>query len=155
MALLSGTGFRGFRRPVDSRRYGRSGSKNSKIRLTDTCDVIAVLSGFDAPVILRPKSSDHHVVVGEAYVHGLMSGEAILGPLPPGWQTQADRSQQGIMYQKFTKGSDGAVLGDPRLGPLSAEFGWHDQTAFREHDPRLLPEALKYRRLNMQTFQLC
>src|SRR5690242_20499129 len=55
-------------------------------KLTKTDDVIAVLLGFDAPVILRPKANGHLEFVGEAYVHGLMNGDAILGPLPFGWQ---------------------------------------------------------------------
>lgn len=66
-------------------------------------DVIAVLLGFDAPVILRPGVSDHYASVGETYVHGLMSGEAILGPLPPVWRAQAHRSQRGLMIYIFTR----------------------------------------------------
>jgi hypothetical protein len=114
-----------------------------------------VLLGFDAPVILRPKANGHYVVVGEAYVHGLMSGEAILGPFPTGWQAQADRNQQGVVVQTFTRSSDEAVYDDPRLVPLSAENGWNDETAHLENDPRLLPDALKFRGVRIQTFQLC
>ena len=51
-----------------------------------TDDVIAVLLGFDAPIILRLKANGCFEFVGEAYVYGLMNGEAILGPLPSGWQ---------------------------------------------------------------------
>ena len=126
-----------------------------KTQLTEKDDIIVVLLGFDAPVILRPKANGHHVIIGEAYVHGLMSGEAVLGPLPCGWRAQAYRSQQGVMSQNFTKDSKTAVMDDPRIGPLSAEFEWRDQTALPEFDPRLSPKALKYRGVDIQTFYLC
>ncbi|KAL1798187.1 hypothetical protein ACET3X_002224 [Alternaria dauci] len=153
-------GFHGFQNSVQDFTQGRRFFKSQEYMgfgaqsIADG-DIIAVLLGFDAPVILRPKASGLHMIVGEAYVHGLMSGEAILGPLPSGWLAQAARSQQGAMFQKFTKGSDGAVLYDPRLGPLWEVFGWHDQTALPANDPRLLPSALQYRGVNVQTFQLC
>jgi hypothetical protein len=38
-------------------------------------DEIFVLAGSSVPFILRPEGG-HHLVVGEAYVHGLMDGEA-------------------------------------------------------------------------------
>ena len=92
-------------------------------------------------MVLRPKANGRHVIVGEAYVHGLMSGEAILGPLPCGWRAQADRSHQGVMVQSFTKSSDDAVVEDPRLGPLSAELNGVTRLAFpntiRDCCPRL------------------
>jgi len=126
-----------------------------KTQLTEKGDIITVLLGFDAPMVLRPKANGHHAIIGEAYVHGLMNGEAILGPLPCGWRAQANRDQQGVMFQNFTKDSDDAVMDDPRLGPLSAEFEWCDQTTLPEFDPRLSPKALKYRGVDIRTFHLC
>ena len=126
-----------------------------KTQLTAEGDIIAVLLGFDAPVVLRPKANGHHAIIGEAYVHGLMNGEAILGRLPCGWRAQAYRSHQGIMFQNFKKDSDDAVKDDPRLGPLSAEFEWRYQTALPEFDPRLSSKALKYRGVDVQTIHLC
>ncbi len=39
-------------------------------------DKICVLFGCSVPVILR-KVGDHHIFIGESYVHGIMDGEAI------------------------------------------------------------------------------
>jgi hypothetical protein len=39
-------------------------------------DVIAVLSGCRVPMVLRPRDG-YYIVVGDAYVHGIMDGEAI------------------------------------------------------------------------------
>ena len=38
-------------------------------------DAIAVLTGGQLPIVLR-SCGDHHTVVGDAYVHGVMQGEA-------------------------------------------------------------------------------
>lgn len=48
------------------------------IGLPDTCfgDLVCVFLGSKIPFIIRRKG-DHYVLVGESYVHGLMSGEAI------------------------------------------------------------------------------
>jgi hypothetical protein len=46
--------------------------------LTSTGDLICVLYGCHAPVILRPSDgSQHYTLIGDAYVHGLMDGEAL------------------------------------------------------------------------------
>lgn len=39
-------------------------------------DMISVLAGSDAPVLLRPTDDGHHFV-GTCYIHGIMNGEAI------------------------------------------------------------------------------
>jgi hypothetical protein len=124
-------------------------------KLTKTDDVIAVLLGFDAPVILRPKANGHLEFVGEAYVHGLMNGDATLGPLPFGWQAQADRNQHGLMVQTFTQISGVAVEEDPRLEHQLANHEGSDETDKPNHDTRLLPGALKTRGVATQTFQIC
>jgi hypothetical protein len=53
-----------------------------------TGDHICVILGCDAPLVLRqvPDSDGRYHVVGECYVHGLMFGEALLGPPPNPWQ---------------------------------------------------------------------
>jgi hypothetical protein len=41
-------------------------------------DIVCVLFGGSKPYVLRPiPHTDHHLFVGECYVHGLMDGEAI------------------------------------------------------------------------------
>jgi Heterokaryon incompatibility protein (HET) len=50
--------------------------------ITQPGDVVCVLLGCRAPMILRPNGTGGHLVVGESFIHGLSKGEAILGPLP-------------------------------------------------------------------------
>lgn len=97
----------------------------------------------------------HVEFVGEAYVYGLMNGEAILGPLPSSWQAQADRNQQGLMVQAFTRSSEAAVEEDPRLEHQFANLEGIEETDQLDHDSRLLPGALKIQGVAMQTFQIC
>ncbi|KAF1911339.1 hypothetical protein BDU57DRAFT_543229 [Ampelomyces quisqualis] len=40
-------------------------------------DVVAVIAGAQLPSILRPRDSGKHELVGEAYVDGIMDGEAV------------------------------------------------------------------------------
>ena len=54
---------------------GRLGLCPAKVQKDDT---IAVLKGCHAPVIIRARQ-DHWVIVGEAYVVGMMSGEVVSG----------------------------------------------------------------------------
>jgi hypothetical protein len=42
-------------------------------------DIIAVILGLDTPLVLRRAGSDSYRIVGEAYVHGIMDGEAMKG----------------------------------------------------------------------------
>jgi hypothetical protein len=43
---------------------------------TEEGDRIAILSGGNLPVILRPNGDDYYRLVGPCYVHGIMDGEA-------------------------------------------------------------------------------
>ena len=45
-------------------------------------DVVAVLLGCRRPIILRPCQNHTYLVIGEAYSHGVMTAEALFGPLP-------------------------------------------------------------------------
>ncbi|KAF2000856.1 HET-domain-containing protein, partial [Amniculicola lignicola CBS 123094] len=67
-------------------------------------DLICVLLGYGSPVILRPLGDDKYKFIGRAYVHGLMDGEAILGPLPPGWRVKYEFSRTGNALQVFLFG---------------------------------------------------
>jgi hypothetical protein len=40
-------------------------------------DVVALFTGGRVPIILRPETGKHYTVVGDAYVHGIMNGEAM------------------------------------------------------------------------------
>jgi hypothetical protein len=39
-------------------------------------DIVCVLLGGSVPYILRPKD-DYYILIGEAYVHGIMDGEVL------------------------------------------------------------------------------
>jgi hypothetical protein len=39
-------------------------------------DVVAVLTGGTMPIVLRPHNG-YYTVVGDAYIHGIMDGEAL------------------------------------------------------------------------------
>jgi hypothetical protein len=40
-------------------------------------DVVALFTGGRVPIILRPGEGKHYTVIGDAYVHGIMDGEAM------------------------------------------------------------------------------
>jgi hypothetical protein len=98
-----------------------------------------------------------------------MDSEGLLGPLPKPWKVLLSNTS----IQRFFNSLTGATtLEDPRFGPLPP--GWeriqynktqddpHVVDRFRNmvtgeeinSDPRLLPEALKSRGINLQVFQL-
>ncbi|CAL8574397.1 hypothetical protein XPA_000357 [Xanthoria parietina] len=52
---------------------------------TEAGDWICVVLGCRSPLILRPRDSLNHEVVGECYMDGIMAGEALLGELPRNW----------------------------------------------------------------------
>lgn len=133
-----------------------------------------MLLGFDAPVILRRQANGHYTFVSEAYVHGLMNGEAILGSFPAGWQVQAERSKQGLMIQAFSKVDSPAelIFEDPRLENLSTGWAMNDTETLQSssffngadmthqddsigNDPRLNPETLSTRGVKLETFRIC
>lgn len=143
-------------------------------------DLIAVVLGCDRPLVLRPLDDDTFILVGDAYVYGLHDARPFLGPLPHGWRVQlAERHFEGYWRQiKFINEVTGEVaIEDPRLEPLS--HGWervepeelggprdvNDSrfcTYFRntangdivDYDPRMLPDALEARGVNLETFVL-
>lgn len=40
--------------------------------ITLATDLIAIVAGYDMPVILRPIDNDRHILIGDCYVHGMM-----------------------------------------------------------------------------------
>lgn len=54
--------------------------------LTEVGDRVCVILGWDTPLILRPTTTGHWLVVGSCYCHGLMNAEGLLGPLPGAYQ---------------------------------------------------------------------
>ncbi|KAM7192098.1 Heterokaryon incompatibility protein (HET) domain containing protein [Rhypophila sp. PSN 637] len=138
-------------------------------------DVIAVVLGCDAPMVLRPhRESSTYAVVGQAYCHGLHDATALLGPLPHPWHVQVFEDNTGnLAIYRFHNPETGELSDeDPRLDPLPAE--WEritrgrtedDPQSFQcfrnkstgetiDYDPRLSPDALRARGVDIRTFCL-
>jgi len=135
---------------------------------------VAVLLGCCNPTILRPT---HHPgtfqVVGEAYCDGFMSGEALLGSLPNGFEAAHKFiEEEKVYYWGFLNSETGIIQGeDPRLSQISLPTGWkvknHELKWWQNWvvndisgedkgygDPRLLPESLRERGVEIQRFDL-
>jgi hypothetical protein len=129
--------------------------------------------GTYAPLILRQTPSGHFNVVGESYVHGLSDAVGILGPLPDEWKVIIRGDAFGRPTLRFVHLSNNEeTLNDPRLGPLPSD--WERATYERSvddpaiferfknritgelvnYDPRLSPERLQARGIELQSFRL-
>ncbi|KAH7380692.1 heterokaryon incompatibility protein-domain-containing protein [Pyrenochaeta sp. MPI-SDFR-AT-0127] len=148
-------------------------------------DKLCVLLGYNYPVLLRPTDPNGRLVekyrvVGPTYVHGLMEGQAILGPIPAPWKMvirnpeklQTSYSAVAVDPSFYNPDTGEGTRQDPRLGALSHEWEqahkvdesrigvfvqYHRNTNTGEminSDPRLLPEALKSRGIPLQTIIL-
>ncbi|KAF2833421.1 hypothetical protein CC86DRAFT_9574 [Ophiobolus disseminans] len=140
-------------------------------------DKVSIPLGSREPILLRPKTSDnavqHHQVVGISYIHGLMEGQAILGPISVPWRMVIETITPVTI--EFRNSQTGEMTReDPRLDPLPHDSRWvkiekKDETrspyAIQHYkhldtgqvltsDPRLLPEALRARGVNVETFIL-
>ncbi|SMR60919.1 unnamed protein product [Zymoseptoria tritici ST99CH_1E4] len=87
-------------------------------------DAVCVIRGCGAPMVLRPvmDETDIFTVVGEAYVHGMMDGEAILGPLPPSYTVRYRRLSDGHYQQHFFR-SDSAGNEERTTDPRRSNVG--------------------------------
>lgn len=140
-------------------------------------DKVCVLLGCRYPTILRPvpaQSSGHeqHTVLGPSYIHGLMEGQALLGPLPQQW-TMVVESFYPIRFAFYDPETQDLIRDDPRLGAVRDEWeeidDMEDETRsvyaldhFRhresgqviDSDPRMLPEELRERGVKLERFIL-
>ena len=136
-------------------------------------DRVSILLGCAMPTILRTQPEGRQLFVACVYVHGLMDGEALLGPIPKGWKVVTGYDRNGDYLQQFvnSKTDKGTPL-DPRLGPLSADWepvikpdrlwptkkvdGFKNITTGQilHSDPRLLPDALRTRGVPVEKFAL-
>ena len=149
-------------------RNGHIGIGPQSIRAGDQA---CILLGCRALLILRPNDAQTYKVVGEAYMDGFMEGEALLGALPTNWQrVRRHFPALGCFCKAFINVKTGDVqVEDPRLGPLPA--GWRVADHRKKHaynkfcneelevtvtntDPRLSPEALRARGVNLQEIRL-
>jgi len=135
-------------------------------------DIMTVMLGFDPAIVLRPIRNGTYKVVGEGYCQGVMSGEALLGPLPGNFRIVRKWYTNGTATWAYYDGDSGIIQAeDPRLGPLPvawkrkshhSEKRWtwyvNDETGeefkHQEGDPRLTPTALKEMGVDLKVFRL-
>jgi hypothetical protein len=139
-------------------------------------DKICVALGYDYPISLRPMNSGdqstRYRLMGPVYIHGLMEGQALLGSLPSPWESVITDRNRGLEFAYHNLQTEEISLQDPRLGDLPTE--WEEivqedearSNIYVQHfknkttgetinsDPRLLPQALKARGVNLETFIL-
>ena len=133
-------------------------------------DEVCILLGCQTPLVLRPCGDGYDKVVGECYIDGFMDGAACLGPLPSQWQLLYRYFEEYMShYPAFFNHQTGEFQPeDPRRGPLPA--GWYisdheekdiwnlyanDETGEEtDFDPRMTPEALTARGVELREFQL-
>ena len=137
----------------------------------DTCregDCFVVFLGCPSPMVLRVTEDGKFLLLGECYVHGLMNGEALLGPLLDGWR-QVFHYEEKTQREAdvFYDGRRGTYqFEDPRLGDLPE--GWsamehplqylsfvnEEQDLKTRFDPRMQPQHLRERGVELQRFLL-
>ncbi|CCC09331.1 hypothetical protein SMACR_05254 [Sordaria macrospora] len=147
-------------------------------------DIICVLLGLCTPAVLRPRpqsSSSRHaeefLYVGPIYVYGLHDVIGILGPLPKPWRVQVLQNESGFWgtYRFFNPDANELSDEDPRLPSLELEGIWErldgikrtadDPVVFQRfrnkltgetisHDPRMEPDALRARGVDVRAFNL-
>lgn len=94
--------------------------------LAATADEIVVFPGCRLPIILRPSQdgNSRYRVVGECFIHDIMNGEVLLGPLPEGFKhvKKLDLTA-GCYYNSFRDTMSGETQDeDPRFGLLYSEM---------------------------------
>jgi hypothetical protein len=141
-------------------------------------DIIVVLIGVDSPMVFRDAGNGVLRVVGEAYLDGFTTGEALLGNLEDGWVRMSRFDEETMAYWvAFLNIVTGEIqIEDPRLGTLPD--GWKIQGHKEERlwnwfvreddleiekqseferwgsDPRLAPEFLRKRGVPLEEFML-
>ncbi|KAK3347051.1 heterokaryon incompatibility protein-domain-containing protein [Lasiosphaeria hispida] len=136
-------------------------------------DIVTVVVGYDAPIILRNNLDGTYHVVGEGLVYGFHDAICLLGPLPEPWGVQIFLNTTGdaSVYRYHNPKTGQLVDDDPRLPPLD---GWRrvdvDRTAddpetcqhfenlstgeVVNYDPRMSLMALERRGCAFKTFRL-
>ncbi|KAM7194417.1 Heterokaryon incompatibility protein (HET) domain containing protein [Naviculisporaceae sp. PSN 640] len=142
---------------------------------TQAGDIITAFLGCASHMLLRPNNDgETHRVVGPVYVHGLSDAITLLGLLPEPWRVQVFPDRAGLpnIFRFFNAETGELTDEDPRLDPLPDEwrrinrdrteddpqiFQCFENTRTGEtitHDPRMSPEALIARGVDIRTFCL-
>ena len=132
-------------------------------------DVMVVLLGCRSPLVLRPAGSKYRIV-GVAYCHGFIHGEALLGGFPTEWEPVYQMYVEGFCPAYRNTVTSEIRIDDPRLDLVELPPGWKKQEHARMHmfnlyenkdtgetrqpDPRLTTSALRERGVKMKTFEI-
>ncbi|KAJ4019471.1 hypothetical protein NW766_003198 [Fusarium irregulare] len=137
-------------------------------------DEVFIPLGCQVPILVRPTANNKHRSLGDCFVHGVMHGETLLGPLPPSYSVQEIKRSDGTTRTHFLNHDTGEhTMGDPRLVPIPFPKGWlfsgwgmetddpiycplfvHETGKIVPHDPRLEMCALIERGVDVQTVRL-
>jgi len=134
-------------------------------------NIISVLLGLRLPITLHPCENGNFKVVGTCYCHGIMSGEALLGPLPDDWQAEVGTTvvvaeNEPVVEDCFfvNKKSRERTQQDPRLWELPPSWKHilnskgelqYENIHTRETtwvDPRVTSEELEKRGVKIKEF---
>lgn len=90
-------------------------------------DVICVFLGCDSTILLRPTGIHLYQVVGQSYMPGANTGEALLGPLPEHLRAinHYDDKAQGFYFAYWNEHVGEVQLEDPRLSNLPLDLGFY------------------------------
>ncbi|CAM1507511.1 Fc.00g071520.m01.CDS01 [Cosmosporella sp. VM-42] len=136
-------------------------------------DIVCLLLGAYAPIVLRQTSLGSFKVIGECYVHGLEDAIGLLGPLEPPWKGVIKGDADGRLSQGFLNLATGEeMVDDPRLGPSHPVW---ERAAYKRrdddpaifqrfknletgevinYDPRMSPESLQARGIKLEKIRL-
>ncbi|KAK1242546.1 hypothetical protein MKX08_005358 [Trichoderma sp. CBMAI-0020] len=142
-------------------------------------DTICVIPGCNSPVVLRQTRDGNFRLVGSSFVYGLNDGQTLLGSLNHPWRVQIfDHPDQDfrIEHRYYNQETRELAVSDPRLedhpdwervsledlgrpligdDPIILEFFKNKMTGeIINSDPRLLPEALEARGVDLQWFTI-
>lgn len=122
-------------------------------------DRVCVLLGSSAPFILRPTRDKQYEVVGHCYTHGIMGGEALLGPLPGDYRRVHGFHSKGNCYAPAFHSAEKGIIqfNDPRV-PNEPVYEYGNSEELLEwvvnEERALTSEALKKRGVHMEMFEL-
>ena len=120
-------------------------------------DRVCVMLGSDSPFLLRTTENEQYRLVGHCYAHGIMSGEALLGPLPGDYRSVFPFDSKRNWYSRAFHSPESGIIqwNDPRLPfepvyePSGGQVRW-----VKEEQRALTSEALKKRGVHMEMFEL-
>ena len=111
-------------------------------------DLVCVLLGSNSPFLLHPLTNNQYQLVGHCYAHGIMNGEALLGPLPGDFHSISPFDRERNLYARGFHSPEKGIIqySDPRL-PFKPvyEFSERQFEWAREEQKALTSEALKER----------